>query len=275
MLILTLRNVTLANMYYFWLAPTLTYQIAFPKTPRVRLVTLMLLLVRMVLTFALFTFLIAQIVTPNLESLLADLENTGGTITISILADYWLKLSIANTYLWLLVFYFYFHLWLNFFAELLRFGDRVFYKDWWNSGEVSAYWRLWNLPVHYWLVRHLYFPCVRFGVNKNAATFVVFFFSAVVHEILISVPFHMLRPWTFIGMMAQIPLVIITKYLYRKFPGSSVGNIIFWISFCVVGQPMAILLYTIDYSYAKMHSSDPSMILQECRVMLRETCLIR
>jgi len=44
------------------------------------------------------------------------------------------------------MFYVYFHLYLNLFAELLRFGDRVFYRDWWNSSEVSAYWRLWNTP---------------------------------------------------------------------------------------------------------------------------------
>ena len=25
------------------------------------------------------------------------------------------------------------------------------------------------------------------------------------------------------------------------------GNIIFWLSFCIVGQPMAVILYTIDY----------------------------
>jgi hypothetical protein len=32
---------------------------------------------------------------------------------------------------WLLGFYTFFHLWLNILAELLRFGDRTFYKDWW------------------------------------------------------------------------------------------------------------------------------------------------
>lgn len=63
-------------------------------------------------------------------------------------------------------------------------------KDWWNSTEVSAYWRLWNLPVHYWLIRHLYFPCLRFNMSKTMATFIVFFFSAVMHELLISVPFR-------------------------------------------------------------------------------------
>jgi diacylglycerol O-acyltransferase-1 len=230
-----------------------------------------------VMSVSLVFFLIAQIVAPNLENLLNDLEATNGRFTYTILAEYWLRLSITNTYVWLLVFYTYFHLYLNLFAELLRFGDRVFYRDWWNSGEVSAYWRLWNTPVHYWLVRHLYFPCVRCNMPKTVATFVVFFFSAVMHEILISIPFHMLRPWSFLGMMGQIPLVVFTKYLYRKFPGSSVGNILFWVSFCVIGQPMAILLYTIDYKYGKMHHGEPEFLDSDqlCRVTFRETCLVR
>jgi diacylglycerol O-acyltransferase-1 len=122
-------NVTLANMYYFWCAPTLTYQIAFPKTPKVRPLRVVGILVRMIVTLSVFTFLVYQIVAPNLENLLNDLDATGGRYTTSILAEYWLKLTITNTYMWLLMFYFYFHLYLNLFAELLRFGDRVFCKS--------------------------------------------------------------------------------------------------------------------------------------------------
>lgn len=241
----------MSNMYYFWFAPTLTYQIAFPRTPRVRVWVVVSTIGQMLCCLTLFSFLVAQVITPNLTNVVEDLEETHGMYTVSILAHYGLKLSIANTYAWLLVFYYYFHLYLNLFAELLRFGDRVFYKDWWNSSEVAAYWRLWNMPVHFWLVRHLYFPCVRAGMPKGMASLMVFLLSAVMHEVLISVPFHMIRPWSFIGMVMQIPLVGITKYFWKKFPGSSFGNITFWLTFCVVGQPMAILLYTIDYKYGQ------------------------
>lgn len=244
-------NITISNIYYFWLAPTLTYQIAFPRAPRVRIWRVIGIVARLFVAVSLFLFFTAQIITPNLNSLVHDLEGTNGRYTVGIMAEYWLKLAIVNTYQWLLMFYIVFHLYLNFFAEILRFGDRVFYKDWWNSSEVSAYWRLWNMPVHYWLVRHVYFPCIRLGMSKLAATFVVFLLSAIMHELLISVPFHLVRPWSFVGMMMQMPLVAITRYIDRKMPGSSIGNIIFWMSFCVVGQPMAILLYTADYQYGK------------------------
>eukprot|EP00591_Stephanopyxis_turris_P013067 CAMPEP_0195529628 /NCGR_PEP_ID=MMETSP0794_2-20130614/32244_1 /TAXON_ID=515487 /ORGANISM="Stephanopyxis turris, Strain CCMP 815" /LENGTH=757 /DNA_ID=CAMNT_0040660967 /DNA_START=180 /DNA_END=2453 /DNA_ORIENTATION=+ len=241
------KNVTLGNIYYFWFAPTLTYQIAFPRSPRVRWTKLAGIILRLVIATCFLIFLLLQVISPVLDSLVEELEKGGGSFTFHLAADYLLKLAIANTYVWLLIFYIFFHLFLNLCAEVLRFGDRVFYKDWWNSAEVSAYWRLWNMPVHYWLVRHVYFPCIRKGMSKTMATVAVFFVSAVMHEVLLSVPFHFVSFWSFIGMMGQIPLVAITKFLVKKIPGSSIGNIIFWLTFCVVGQPMAILLYTIDY----------------------------
>jgi len=57
----------------------------------------------------------------------------------------------------------------------------------------------------------------------------------------------MIRPWSFLGMMGQIPLVAITGYFDKVWPGSSIGNVVFWLSFCIIGQPTAILMYTIDY----------------------------
>mmetsp|Transcript_26026 Transcript_26026/g.50479 ORF Transcript_26026/g.50479 Transcript_26026/m.50479 type:complete len:496 (+) Transcript_26026:1-1488(+) len=243
------QNVTLGNIYFFWFAPTLTYQIAFPRTPYIRWDKVLTLTIRLFISATLVAFFAAQVIAPNLDNLLRDLEaNKGQPIShIEVIGSYLLKLSLTSTYIWLLTFYGFFHCFLNISAELLRFGDRVFYRDWWNASEVSAYWRLWNMPVHYWLVRHVYFPSIRIGLSKKGATFVVFFVSAVMHEVLISVPCHMVRVWSFLAMMGQLPLIILTKYIDKRNPGSSIGNIIFWISFCFVGQPMAILLYTIDY----------------------------
>ncbi len=63
-------------------------------------------------------------------------------------------------------FYAYFHLALNISAEITCFGDRVFYKDWWNAHDIEEYWRLWNVPAHAWIARHVYFPCLRRGFPK-------------------------------------------------------------------------------------------------------------
>jgi diacylglycerol O-acyltransferase-1 len=114
-------------------------------------------------------------------------------------------------------------------------------------------------------------------MSRGMATFVVFFLSALLHEVLVSVPFHMIRPWSFIGMMMQIPLVALTKYLYRRYPGTSMGNLIFWVSFCVVGQPMAVFLYAVDYSFGRRQTSFEILDAGDnfCRVMWQDSCLIR
>ena len=64
------------------------------------------------------------------------------------IAERVLKLGLPNLYCWLAMFYCLFHLWLNILGELTRFGDREFYKDWWNASTVGEYWRTWNMPVH-------------------------------------------------------------------------------------------------------------------------------
>merc|ERR1719204_388278 len=95
-----------------------------------------------------------------------------------------LKLALPNVYLWLFMFYALFHLWLNILAELTYFGDRLFYKEWWNATKLEDYWRLWNLPVHNWLVKHIFLPIRNSGCSKNVAVLGTFFVSAVFHELL-------------------------------------------------------------------------------------------
>jgi len=147
------ENVTLSNIYYFCFAPTLTYQIAFPRLPCRKWFHIVTLSGRLILSMAALFFLLVQVIAPTLDGMIKQLEGQEQMYMFSfeIMAKYLLKLAIVCTYTWLLFFYAYFHLFLNLLAEILRFGDRVFYKDWWNSSNVSSYWRLWNIPVHYWL----------------------------------------------------------------------------------------------------------------------------
>ncbi|KAL9325870.1 hypothetical protein ACSQ67_006515 [Phaseolus vulgaris] len=128
---------------------------------------------------------------------------------------------------------------LNILAELLRFGDREFYKDWWNAKTVED-------PVHKWMIRHLYFPCLRHGIPKAVALLIAFLVSALFHELCIAVPCHIFKLWAFGGIMFQVPLVLITHYLQEKFRNSMVGNMIFWFIFSILGQPMCVLLYYHD-----------------------------
>uniref|UniRef100_A0A0D9WRA5 O-acyltransferase n=1 Tax=Leersia perrieri TaxID=77586 RepID=A0A0D9WRA5_9ORYZ len=142
-----------------------------------------------------------------------------------------LKLSVPTLYVWLCM--------LNILAELLCFGDREFYKDWWNAKTVEE-------PVHKWIIRHIYFPCIRNGLSKGVAILISFLVSAAFHELCVAVPCHIFKFWAFIGIVFQIPLVFLTKYLQDKFNNTMVGNMIFWFFFSILGQPIFVLLYYHD-----------------------------
>lgn len=48
-----------------------------------------------------------------------------------------------NLLVWLMGFYAFFHLFLNILGELLKFGDRLFYMDFWNATSIDHFWRTW------------------------------------------------------------------------------------------------------------------------------------
>lgn len=72
----------------------------------------------------------------------------------------------------------------------------------------------------------------------------VFTLSAILHEVLVGIPTHNIIGVAFAGMMFQIPLIFITVPLEKMRGSASVlGNCVFWVSFVLVGQPIAALLY--------------------------------
>lgn len=144
-------NITLSNLLFYMVLPTLCYQLNYPRSPEIRWNKVVFLVARMIFVFFMVIFSVEQYITPTLEASVMPMES-GDILAVM---ERLLRLSIPNTYVWLLGFYFYFHLWLNLLAELTRFGDRVFYKDWWNARTIDRYWRLWNMPVHHWVTRHI------------------------------------------------------------------------------------------------------------------------
>jgi len=155
-----------------------------------------------------------------------------------------MKLAIPNHLIWLLSFYAFFHSGLNIVAELLKFGDRTFYRDWWNSPNVAYFWQNWNIPVHRWARRHLYLPMLKSGYSSRQAQVAVFLLSAFFHEFLVSVPLRLFRCWAFLAMLAQVPLHLLVKRVLGKYPNYS--NMVVWLSI-IIGQPLAIFCYVHDY----------------------------
>ncbi|KAM9353105.1 diacylglycerol O-acyltransferase 1b [Symphorus nematophorus] len=231
-------NLTLKDMYYFVFAPTLCYELNFPRSPTIRMSFLLRRLFEMLFFTQLLVALTQQWMIPIIQSSMKPLED----MDLSRMTERLLRLAVPNHLLWLMFFYWFFHSSLNFTAELLRFGDRQFYKDWWNSESVTYFWQNWNIPVHKWCLRHFYKPLLRRGFSKKVSQSAVFFLSAFFHEYLVSVPLRMFRLWAFMGMMAQLPLALFVGH----FLSGNYSNAAVWISL-IIGQPFAILMYVHDY----------------------------
>lgn len=240
------ENLTLANLCYFVLVPTLCYQVNYPRNTRFRPRWLLRRLLELAIYMGLLLFITDQYIGPTIYNSLGPLQDMDWVRCVERL----LKLALPTLYWWLVMFYLLFHVWLNILAEVTRFADREFYKDWWNATTIGEYWRTWNQPVHKWVLRHVYYPLNRHGVSKAAAGIVVFLISAFFHELLVGVPLHMLRAWAFLGIMGQVPMMYLTEALRKKVKNDQVGNIIFWISFCIIGQPLSLMLYYHEWAQA-------------------------
>lgn len=181
------KNITMNNLVYFWWAPTLVYQPAYPRTPgKVRW---LYVLKRLGEGFGLSVFIwfcSAQYAAPVLRNSLEKIDN----LDFASIVERLLKLSTISLVIWLAGFFALFQSFLNAIAEVLRFGDRSFYDDWWNSPSLGVYWRTWNKPVYSFFRRHIYSPMLGRGWKPQTAMLSVFLVSALLHELLVGVPTH-------------------------------------------------------------------------------------
>uniref|UniRef100_H2YCG7 O-acyltransferase n=1 Tax=Ciona savignyi TaxID=51511 RepID=H2YCG7_CIOSA len=261
-------NLSYRNLLYFMAAPTLCYEANYPRTSGINKSYLMrraleivsknfnsilnlnwltclkgicLYYILNLFLFQLELALIQQWVVPVLQKAILPIHNYEGYTIMERL----LKLSVPNHFIWLVFFYFFFHSVLNALAEVMKFADREFYRDWWNAETIVYFWQAWNIPVHKWCVRHCYKPLLSIGCPKFAAQVSVFLLSAFFHEYLVSIPLHMFKAWAFFGMTMQIPLSVFTSWVSKRF-SSNYGNMIVWMSL-ILGQPVAILAYVYHY----------------------------
>uniref|UniRef100_A0A0R3RZX0 O-acyltransferase n=1 Tax=Elaeophora elaphi TaxID=1147741 RepID=A0A0R3RZX0_9BILA len=242
------HNLTFGNLYYFIFAPTLCYELQFPRTNGRK----KSFIVKRTAEFGCLTLIIIALCQQWVAPLLRNSVEPFTTMNFSSCIERVLKLAVPNHVIWLISFYTIFHSLLNLIAELMEFADRQFYLDFWNAETLAVFWKTWNIPVHRWALRHIYWPMVSGGFSKMNAACAVFFVSAFFHEYLVSVPLHMFRFWAYLCMMAQIPLSIFTEKVLK---GGRLGNIVMWLSL-ILGQPLAILMYVHDWYVAQYpHSS--------------------
>lgn len=237
------NNVRIKDVFMFWLIPTLWFQLKYPYYKRINIKGFIYRIIEWFIFIAIWITIISEFCFPIV---LETVDWIRKEDYVEALYNF-LRLSVPNTYGWLFQFYLGFHCYLNAWAELTGFSDKNFYEDWWNSKTLGEYWRKWNLPVHNWLTRHLYYPMRRRKISRGFAMAIVFAFSAIFHEYMLAGWFGVFTMLGFNSMMSQLPIIILQEK-FSKYLNGQAGNVFFWIFFCVIGQPggMVTLYYVLS-----------------------------
>lgn len=140
------------------------------------------------------------------------------------------------------LFYGLLHSWLNGFAELMRFGDRQFYMNWWNADNMAEYYRNWNLVVHDWLYAYVYRDVSKLIGGRRGlqvAQLGVFFLSAAFHEYWFGIAFRVFYPVMFMLYFVFGGIFFSVSKLIRN---KSVWNTVLWFNL-LIGTGMFIAFY--------------------------------
>ncbi|CRG99731.1 diacylglycerol O-acyltransferase, putative [Plasmodium relictum] len=235
----------LKNYYTYILMPTMCFQFSYPRTKKIRWLHVFKHIIEVLLLIVMIKIISDQymFITVKNTFTMKEFNSAQFSVKITHIIERMLKVSIPTLYIWLIGFLIVFHHWCNILAEVTRFGDRLFYKDWWNASSFAEYWRKWNLPIHYFVSRHINKPLINYGINRKYSMIVVFFISALLHEYLISIPLKLgFSGYIFLAFICQIPLIHLTNNEFFK-KHKTIGNSIFWIVFCFTGQPLILFIY--------------------------------
>ncbi|XP_036961812.1 diacylglycerol O-acyltransferase 1-like isoform X2 [Acanthopagrus latus] len=231
------EHLTFKDLYYFLLAPTLCYQRDFPCTPKVRINKLLHRLLEMVIVIQIMVGIVQQWIEPIFQRS----QNSFSSFDITMKVEHLVGLVAPTHFLWLL-FFFLTHSYLNFCAELLCFGDRHFYGDWWNATTLISFWKNWNIPCQKWCHRHVYTRLVEKNVPPSHAELLVFLMSAALCECMIALPLHSCRLWVFLAMVFEL---LVAVFLGNYFQGNY-GNGLVWLCL-LLGPPLAVTTYFHDH----------------------------
>ncbi|GME76236.1 unnamed protein product [Ambrosiozyma monospora] len=237
-------NISLSNFFMYSMFPTVVYEIDYPRNERIRK---HYLFGKIAGIFGVI-FLMITIAQQNLYPIVMKCLEMRETLPLwDRIQQY--PLIILDTIppflsIYILTFYLIWELILNAIAELTCFADREFYRYWWNSVDWNDYARDWNVPIHQFLLRHVYHSSISaFNVSKGSATLITFLLSSVVHELAMWVIFDKLRGYLLLLQMAQLPLIAMSKTPLLK-GKPTVGNCIFWFGI-VFGPSLMCTMYLV------------------------------
>ncbi|XP_012870972.1 PREDICTED: sterol O-acyltransferase 1 [Dipodomys ordii] len=200
------------NQYlYFLFAPTLIYRDSYPRTPTVRWRYVVMQFTQVFGCLFYVYYIFERLCAP----LFRNIKQEPFSARVLVLCVF--NSILPGVLILFLTFFAFLHCWLNAFAEMLRFGDRMFYK----------------------------FFTKRF---KSAAMLAVFAMSAVVHEYALAVCLSYFYPVLFVLFMSFGMAFNFIVNDGRKRP---IWNIMMWTSL-FLGHGVVLCFYSQEW-YARQH----------------------
>ncbi|XP_033120202.1 sterol O-acyltransferase 1-like isoform X2 [Anneissia japonica] len=221
---------------YFLFAPTLVYREHYPRTSKIHWNVVRTNLVQ-VLACLFFTYYVfVRFCVPVFKNFGKE-DLTFHNLTLASFS-----VMLPATLVLVLGFFAILHSWLNAFAEMMRFADRQFYKDWWNVKTYSNYYRTWNIVVHDWLFTYIYRDLQILGFSKFASMMAVFVISAFIHEFILAVSLNFFYPVLFF-MFGGVGVSF--TFLPAK-SSSQPWNVFVWVSL-FIGSGVLMCLYSQEW----------------------------
>lgn len=225
-------NITFKNFFTYTMFPTVVYELVFPRTLRIRKSFLFAKIVGIFGIISLMLFVAEHSIYPLVMKSF-EIRSSSLSLYDRQIAYMLLLVDMIPPFMveYLLVFYLIWDAILNAIGELSYYADRDFYGPWWSCVDWFEYARLWNKPVHRFLLRHVYHSSISaLKLNKLQANLVTFVISSFIHELVMYAIFGRVRGYLWIFQMSQIPLVMLsrTKFLRDK---KVLGNAVCWMGF--------------------------------------------
>ncbi|XP_049800913.1 sterol O-acyltransferase 2-like isoform X3 [Schistocerca nitens] len=228
------------HFVYFMFAPALVYRDSYPRTKEIRWKVALWHLTEVFGVIFFISFLFERSLVPMFRNF-GKQQLSPKEMVVAIFGSMVPSLTVM-----LCVFYCILHAWMNAFAEITRFADRMFYKDWWNVNSYGAYYRNWNVVVHDWLYTYVYKDLSELLGGKRRTILAVFSLSAIVHEYILTFMFGFCYPMLFMAFeVFSVGLMFVSR---DRLPGS---NLLMWLLF-TIGTGLLISLYMMEW-FARRH----------------------
>ena len=243
----TSPNLNFSNYLYYLFAPTLIYRDAYPRTNSSNWNFFIQCLLESISVLFIFTFCVIHSL-PSPERWLQK-------FTISEVLLEIVEKMVYGTFALTGIFFLIFHSVQNLFAEILRFGDRLFYLDWWNEHSYHDWLSKWNKIVRDWLYYYVYRDFKVYVCNNSfLPRFVVFLVSFGVHE-------WVMCCWTggFFPFMFLLFVTVVFPLSYYNPPKNIIFNVFLWFSGILL-LVTGLVFYTLEwYARTKSPLKDPTL----------------